>query len=146
MLKRLLLPLFVFVLCACQPAEQKKMQFALPIASGKPVERDTELVFPKEHGIHWEQGIEWWYLTANLQSDAGETRRVPAVRRMHRAVPRRRAAVSLRRRPRSSARNRTKHTPEPTRPPQRARGIGSKRRLVAHRGGHHPHRLLPSAK
>ena len=73
MLKSLLLPLFIFVLCACQPSEQKKMQFALQMASGKPVERDTELIFPRDHGIHWEQGIEWWYLTANLQSDTGET-------------------------------------------------------------------------
>jgi predicted secreted hydrolase len=43
------------------------------MASGKPVTKGTELVFPKDHGIHAEQGLEWWYLTANLQSDTGES-------------------------------------------------------------------------
>ncbi|AAZ26648.1 lipocalin-like domain-containing protein [Colwellia psychrerythraea] len=64
---------FVFLLAACQPVEQKSTPSALQMASGKPVTRGTELVFPKDHGIHAEQGIEWWYLTANLQSDTGET-------------------------------------------------------------------------
>ena len=64
---------FVFLLTACQPVEQKSTPSTLQMASGKPVTRGTELVFPKDHGIHSEQGIEWWYLTANLQSDTGET-------------------------------------------------------------------------
>lgn len=73
MLKRLLLTIFVAVLCACQPAEQKLPQSALQMANGKPVVRGTQLVFPRDHEIHSEQGIEWWYLTANVQSEIGET-------------------------------------------------------------------------
>ena len=64
---------FAFLLAACQPVEQKSTSSTLQIASGKPVTRGAELVFPKDHGIHTEQGIEWWYITANLQSDTGET-------------------------------------------------------------------------
>ena len=76
--KRLILTKFVFLcfaflLAACQPVEQKSAPSTLQMASGKPVTKGTELVFPKDHGIHAEQGIEWWYLTANLQSDTGET-------------------------------------------------------------------------
>lgn len=77
-LKRLLFIWFVFVpfafvLCACQPAEQKTTPSTLQVAIGKSVTKGEALVFPKDHGIHSEQGIEWWYLTANLQSDTGET-------------------------------------------------------------------------
>lgn len=77
-LKRLLFTWFIFVpftfvLCACQPAEQKTTPSTLQVAIGKPVTKGEALVFPKDHGIHSEQGIEWWYLTANLQSDTGET-------------------------------------------------------------------------
>ncbi len=63
----------VFLLPGCQPVEQKSISSALQMASGEPVTRGTPLVFPKDHGVHDEQGIEWWYLTANLQSDSGET-------------------------------------------------------------------------
>jgi len=75
---RLLLTGFVFIcfgllLQACQPVEQKSTSSALQMASGESVTRGTPLVFPKDHGVHAEQGIEWWYLTANLQSDSGET-------------------------------------------------------------------------
>jgi predicted secreted hydrolase len=77
-LKKLLLPFFVFVffafvLVACQPADQISAPSALKMAIGKPVTKGTALVMPKDHGIHAEQGIEWWYLTANLQSETGET-------------------------------------------------------------------------
>ncbi|WP_445947260.1 lipocalin-like domain-containing protein, partial [Shewanella sp.] len=30
-------------------------------------------LFPQDHGPHLEQGIEWWYITANLTADTGET-------------------------------------------------------------------------
>lgn len=65
--------LFTFGMDAFQPTEQESTPSALQVAIGKPVTRGTSLVFPKDHGIHAEQGIEWWYLTANLQSDSGET-------------------------------------------------------------------------
>ena len=64
---------FALLLAACGPVEQKQASSALQMANGEPVTRSTELVFPKDHGIHAEQGIEWWYLTANLHSDTGET-------------------------------------------------------------------------
>ncbi|PKF59566.1 ABC transporter [Alteromonadales bacterium alter-6D02] len=43
------------------------------MASGEPVTKGKPLNFPADHGVHAEQGIEWWYLTANLTSDSGET-------------------------------------------------------------------------
>jgi len=64
---------FTFVLTACQPVEQKQLSSPLQIAKGTPVTKGATLTFPKDHGIHAEQGIEWWYLTANLQDDTGET-------------------------------------------------------------------------
>jgi predicted secreted hydrolase len=73
LLSRLIFVFFACVLVACQPTEQESTPSALQMAIGKPVTRGTPLVFPKDHGIHAEQGIEWWYLTANLQSDSGET-------------------------------------------------------------------------
>jgi predicted secreted hydrolase len=65
--------LFTFVLSACQPVEQKSMPSALKAVIGQPVTKGTRLTFPRDHGIHAEQGIEWWYVTANLESDTGET-------------------------------------------------------------------------
>jgi len=78
MLKRLIVTWFVIVFCAfglvaCQPDKQKSTPSAVKMAIGKPVTKGSALVFPNDHGIHGEQGIEWWYLTANLQSDTGET-------------------------------------------------------------------------
>jgi predicted secreted hydrolase len=52
---------------------QKTTASKLQVSIGKPVIKGTPLVFPADHGIHSEQGIEWWYLTANLQSKTGET-------------------------------------------------------------------------
>jgi predicted secreted hydrolase len=40
--------------------------FAIP-------ERGTKLEFPKDHGPHSQFKIEWWYVTANLVADTGET-------------------------------------------------------------------------
>lgn len=70
---RFVLICFAFLLSACQPVEQKQAPSTLQMANGEPVTKGTALVFPKDHGIHAEQGIEWWYLTANLRSDTGET-------------------------------------------------------------------------
>lgn len=58
---------------ACNPVEKQSKHSALQMASGQPVEKGTPLIFPRDHGSHPEQGIEWWYVTANLQSDTGET-------------------------------------------------------------------------
>ncbi|TKB54544.1 lipocalin-like domain-containing protein [Ferrimonas aestuarii] len=37
----------------------------------RPVTSDYRLSFPKDHGAHPDYGLEWWYLTANLNSDKG---------------------------------------------------------------------------
>jgi predicted secreted hydrolase len=65
--------MFLFILCACQPDKQGTMLSTLQMVSGASVKRGTELVFPRDHGIHGEQGIEWWYVTANLQTETGKT-------------------------------------------------------------------------
>ena len=72
----------VFALSACEPItfkseaaknETSSQNSAWQTASGEPVERGRTLVFPQDHGIHQAQGIEWWYLTANLTATTGET-------------------------------------------------------------------------
>lgn len=73
MLKRVLVPVAVMLLCACKPPEPASNQSALQMVSGRQVERGIELQFPRDHGAHPEQGIEWWYVTAYLESDTGES-------------------------------------------------------------------------
>lgn len=79
MLKNRLFSVFVLcILCACQPAEQQKskkteMGSALQVSIGEPVKPSEILSFPQDHGIHNKQGIEWWYLTANLKTANNET-------------------------------------------------------------------------
>ncbi|MCW8091097.1 lipocalin-like domain-containing protein [Alteromonas sp. ASW11-130] len=65
--------LLVWVLFACHPPPERSEHSALAIASGTAVEKGYSITFPEDHGIHQEQGIEWWYLTANLTSDSGES-------------------------------------------------------------------------
>jgi len=74
-LSTFLLSAFILLVSACQPIEQTKLEpkSAFQTASGQPVMQGTSLSFPQDHGIHQQQGIEWWYITANLESDAGET-------------------------------------------------------------------------
>ncbi|KZN56465.1 hypothetical protein N474_12010 [Pseudoalteromonas luteoviolacea CPMOR-2] len=55
--------------CSEQPSKSQP-QFSFSEHIGKAVNPDTELVFPKDHGIHPEQGLEWWYITANLESES----------------------------------------------------------------------------
>jgi len=74
MLNRILIMVLLVNLLACQPQTPKTITTsAFQIASGKPVVQGTELNFPNDHGIHPEQGIEWWYITANLEAETGET-------------------------------------------------------------------------
>ncbi|NMH59881.1 lipocalin-like domain-containing protein [Alteromonas ponticola] len=65
--------LLLLALLACTPASEKSAQDGLSIASGEPVKPGRQITFPQDHGIHPEQGIEWWYLTANLTAETGET-------------------------------------------------------------------------
>lgn len=70
---RLLILLACLSLMACQPQPETSASNSLTLASGTPVKPNTQLTFPKDHGIHPEQGIEWWYITANLETNSGET-------------------------------------------------------------------------
>ncbi len=57
----------------CKPASEVQNSEPLQTVSGKPVDKTRGLIFPQDHGPHVEQGIEWWYVTANLKADTGET-------------------------------------------------------------------------
>lgn len=61
------------LIAACEPVEPQSTSNAFKTSSGNPVEKGVLLQFPRDHGIHAEQGIEWWYLTANVQTDTGES-------------------------------------------------------------------------
>jgi predicted secreted hydrolase len=39
---------------------------------GKKADPDYRMSFPQDHGTHNQFDIEWWYLTANLQDEAGD--------------------------------------------------------------------------
>ena len=45
---------------------------ALASNMGKKADPDYRMSFPQDHGTHDQFDIEWWYLTANLQDDAGD--------------------------------------------------------------------------
>lgn len=65
----------VMVLGACSPAEQpakEQSQSVFNLQLGEAVQPGVKLQFPQDHGAHPEQGIEWWYVTANLSSNTGE--------------------------------------------------------------------------
>lgn len=59
--------------CSDNPAPHQDQPTTFTTVSGQGVKPGTPLVFPKDHGIHQQQGIEWWYLTTNLETEAGET-------------------------------------------------------------------------
>ena len=45
---------------------------ALASNMGKKADPDYRMSFPQDHGKHDQFDIEWWYLTANLQDEAGD--------------------------------------------------------------------------
>ena len=45
---------------------------ALASNMGKKADPDYRMSFPQDHGTHDQFDIEWWYLTANLQDEAGD--------------------------------------------------------------------------
>ena len=74
MTKYIYLLLSSLLLLGCEPAaapKAKKFQ-ALQTVSGEPVDKSRGVIFPQDHGAHLKQGIEWWYITANLTADTGE--------------------------------------------------------------------------
>lgn len=65
--------LSILLLLGCEPAPQRPNIDAVQTVSGKPVDRNRGVILPQDHGPHLEQGIEWWYVTANLTATTGET-------------------------------------------------------------------------
>ncbi len=65
--------LLLICLFGCEPAPEPAQSQPLQIVSGQAVERHRGLSFPQDHGPHVAQGIEWWYVTANLTAETGET-------------------------------------------------------------------------
>ncbi|PAY01800.1 ABC transporter [Pseudoalteromonas sp. HM-SA03] len=67
--------LLLFVGVGCTPelseAPDSKSDF-FNLELGDPVSPSYRLSFPLDHGSHPDQGIEWWYVTANLKSDSGQ--------------------------------------------------------------------------
>ncbi|MCF2857115.1 ABC transporter [Pseudoalteromonas sp. SMS1] len=60
----------LLVLGCSEQSSSTKSQFSFSQQIGDDVEPDTQLTFPQDHGIHPSQGIEWWYITANLESES----------------------------------------------------------------------------
>jgi predicted secreted hydrolase len=70
--------IFISVLSACQPeaepaSQNKQMHGGFAQQFGEAVDKRQGLNFPRDHGAHHQQGIEWWYVTANLKADNGDT-------------------------------------------------------------------------
>jgi predicted secreted hydrolase len=66
------------ILSACQPAKEETASsnassIGFSQQFGQAVNKDQGLNFPEDHGAHHEQGIEWWYVTANLEAQDGQT-------------------------------------------------------------------------
>ena len=68
----------VSTLSAGQP-EVEQVNSSKPVHAGfsqqfgEAVNKRQGLNFPSDHGAHHQQGIEWWYVTANLKADNGDT-------------------------------------------------------------------------
>ncbi|MFT7410053.1 MAG: putative secreted hydrolase [Oleispira sp.] len=66
------------ILSACQPVKEETVSsnessMGFSQQFGQAVNKDQGLNFPEDHGAHHEQGIEWWYVTANLEAQDGQT-------------------------------------------------------------------------
>ncbi|WP_028111740.1 lipocalin-like domain-containing protein [Ferrimonas kyonanensis] len=77
-MSRSVLGLLTMALCACQPDASPP-----PTSQGlgwhqslhpqlRQVTPEYRLTFPLDHGAHPEYGLEWWYLTANLNDPQGQ--------------------------------------------------------------------------
>ncbi|ALU41542.1 lipocalin-like domain-containing protein [Pseudoalteromonas rubra] len=68
--------LILFMVTGCQPAapETDNNNAAMAVLGqtlGTPVDATHTLTFPRDHGAHPEQGVEWWYVTGNLTARDG---------------------------------------------------------------------------
>lgn len=63
----------LFALPGCEKPQTNKSSFSsFLVQGGKSVSSPANLQFPRDHFAHPEFGIEWWYLTANLDNLQGE--------------------------------------------------------------------------
>jgi predicted secreted hydrolase len=70
--------IMVCMLIGCQPVKDettsnKPLHSGFSQQFGEAVDKEQGLSFPDDHGAHHKQGIEWWYVTANLEAENGET-------------------------------------------------------------------------
>jgi len=73
-LKSVYVLLFILLtLLGCEKAPQPQEKQLLHIMRGDPVDAKRGVKFPEDHGAHLAQGIEWWYITATLTAETGET-------------------------------------------------------------------------
>jgi predicted secreted hydrolase len=72
-LRKITVVLLLVLLQGCKPAAETTTVAALQTSSGEPVTKNRGVHLPQDHGPHLEQGIEWWYVTANLTAITGET-------------------------------------------------------------------------
>ncbi|ADN76121.1 Protein of unknown function DUF2006 [Ferrimonas balearica DSM 9799] len=61
---------WVLLLTACHKASDPAP--FISAGSGKDVVPGMALSFPRDHGAHPEYGLEWWYVTANLEDERGQ--------------------------------------------------------------------------
>ncbi len=57
------------ILMACTPKQEATSFASLLNVEGKQVTPGKPINLPEDHQLHPEYGIEWWYLTANLQTE-----------------------------------------------------------------------------
>ncbi|PCK32978.1 lipocalin-like domain-containing protein [Pseudoalteromonas piscicida] len=58
--------------CIPEPSKSGAAPHFFSLEQGEPVSSSYQLDFPRDHGSHPAQGIEWWYVTANLKSETGQ--------------------------------------------------------------------------
>jgi predicted secreted hydrolase len=76
-IKILLAVIILHLSSACQPVKEEISSSSPHIGFskqfGQAVQKEQGLNFPQDHGAHHDQGIEWWYVTANLTAKNGQT-------------------------------------------------------------------------
>lgn len=65
--------LALVLLSGCEQALPPEEKQLLHTMRGEPVDAKRGVKFPDDHGAHLAQGIEWWYVTATLTAETGET-------------------------------------------------------------------------
>lgn len=73
MMKLIFVLLVSWFLLGCEPSPKAHSSAPVQVVSGTPVKPGRGVHLPADHGEHKEQGIEWWYVTANLTAASGET-------------------------------------------------------------------------